>query len=170
MENIKIKKVCNFSASSVHFSVMILPYLKKELEPEKNVITFFERDLEKNIEEILLKINVNNEIKQKILNINWKESIMDEKSIMENIENNLKTNDNLDIIVYGSEDYIDSVNKIIDSMEIKSDKNKCIKVINSYNINEIKKNMKKILNQYSKIINTSGEQNISSFFDVSFTA
>ena len=34
MEDYKIKRVCGFSVSSIHFSMMILPYINKELEKE----------------------------------------------------------------------------------------------------------------------------------------
>ena len=39
MGDLKIKKVCGFNISSIHFSMMILPYINKELEQEKNIIT-----------------------------------------------------------------------------------------------------------------------------------
>lgn len=49
MGDLKIKKVCGFNISSIHFSMMILPYIKKELEAKKDVITILEANLEKNI-------------------------------------------------------------------------------------------------------------------------
>ena len=69
MGDLKIKRVCGFNVSSIHFSVMILPYINKELEAEKNIITILEGNLEKNIKEILSKITLNNEAKEKIKNI-----------------------------------------------------------------------------------------------------
>ena len=63
--NLKIKKVCGFNISSIHFSMMILPYIKKELEAKKDVITILEANLEKNINQILSKLTISDEEKEK---------------------------------------------------------------------------------------------------------
>lgn len=166
MGNLEIKKVCGFSISSIHFSMMILPYIKKELETQKEVITILEGNLEKNINQILSKLTTTDEEKEKILNINWKETDIMESAIEENIRKKLGQNENLDIIVYGSEKYIDNVseiiNKIVDEDLKKNNKN--IKIINCYSIGDFNENLRKILDNHDIMFNTSGEHEIKDVF------
>ena len=56
------------------------------------------------------------EEKEKILNINWKETDIKESAINKYIREKLMENQNLDIIVYGSEKYINNAGKIIDEI------------------------------------------------------
>lgn len=166
MGDLKIKKVCGFNISSIHFSMMILPYIKKELETKKDVITILEENLEKNINQILSKLTITEEEKEKILNINWKETDIKESSIQKNIREKMEGNDNLDIIVYGSEQYINCsgeiINKILDE-NVK--KNKNIKIIDCYSINDFNENIKEILNNHDIMFNTSGEHKIEEIFE-----
>ena len=67
-----IKKVCGFYVSSVHLVTMLLPYLNKQIEEQIEIIPFLEFDLRKNVETILSKIVLNEKDKERILNINWK--------------------------------------------------------------------------------------------------
>lgn len=165
MGDLKIKKVCGFNISSIHFSMMILPYIKKELETKKDVITILEANLEKNINQILSKLTITEEEKEKILNINWKETDIKESSIQKNIREKMEGNDNLDIIVYGSEQYINCsgeiINKILDE-NVK--KNKNIKIIDCYSINDFNENIKEILSNHDIMFNTSGEHKIEEIF------
>ena len=166
MGDLKIKKVCGFNISSIHFSMMILPYIKKELETQKEVVTILEGNLEKNINQILSKLTITDEEKEKILNINWKETDIKESGIRENIREKLIENENLDIIVYGSEKYINTagevINKIVDE-DIKKNNNN-IKVINCYSINVFNENIKEILDNHDTMFNTSGEHKIEDVF------
>ena len=166
MGNLEIKKVCGFSISSIHFSMMILPYIKKELETQKEVVTILEGNLEKNINQILSKLTITDEEKEKILNINWKETDIKESAINKYIREKLMENQNLDIIVYGSENYINNAGKIIDEIvdgNVKKNSKK-IKIIDCYSINDFNENLKEILNNHNIMFNTSGEQNIEDVF------
>ena len=166
MGNLEIKKVCGFSISSIHFSMMILPYIKKELETQKEVVTILEGNLEKNINQILSKLTITDEEKEKILNINWKETDIKESAINKYVREKLMENQNLDIIVYGSENYINNAGKIIDEIvdgNVKKNSKK-IKIIDCYSINDFNENLKEILNNHNIMFNTSGEQNIEDVF------
>lgn len=165
MGNLKIKKVCGFNISSIHFSMMILPYIKKELETQKEVVTILEGNLEKNINQILSKLTINNEEKEKIININWKETDIKESAIKRNIREKLNENSDLDIIVYGSEQYINNAGEIINKI-IKENINKIkdIKIINCYSIGDFNENVKQILDNHDTMFNTSGEHNIEEVF------
>ena len=163
MGNLEIKKVCGFSISSIHFSMMILPYIKKELETQKEVITILEGNLEKNINQILSKLTITDEEKEKILNINWKETDIMESTIEKNIREKLNQNENLDIIVYGSEKYIDNVSEIINKI-VDEDLKKNIKIIDCYRIGDFNENLGKILDNHDIMFNTSGEHEINDVF------
>lgn len=162
MGDLKIKKVCGLNVSSIHFSMMILPYIKKELEEQKEIITILEENLEININQILSKITITDEEKEKILNINWKETDIKELVIKNYIREKLKEKNNLDIIIYGSEKYINNVNEIIKKIEQKEEKN--IKIINCYNVKDFNENIREILDKHDKIFNTSGEYRIEEVF------
>lgn len=167
MGNLKIKKVCGLSISSIHFSMMILPYIKKELETKKDVITILEGNLEKNINQILSKLTITDEEKEKILNINWKETDIKESAIKKHIREKLIENENLDIIVYGSEQYINNAGEIIDkiiSEDVKKNEDKNIKIIDCYSIGDFNENIKEILDNHDIMFNTSGEHELEGVF------
>lgn len=165
MGDLKIKKVCGFNVSSIHFSMMILPYIKKELETQKNVITILETNLEKNINQILSKLTITDEEKEKILNIRWKETDIRGVDIEKNIRKKIEDNENVDVVIYGSEQYINNVGEIINKI-INSNlkKNKTIKIINCYSVNDFNKNIKEILDKHDVVFNTSGEHQIEEVF------
>ena len=168
MGDLKIKKVCGFNISSIHFSMMILPYINKELEQEKNIITILEGNLEKNIRQVLSKITINNEAKEKILNINWKDSDIKKDNIEKVIKSSLLKKENLDIIVCGCEKYNNLANDIIKKVINKNTKNieeKNIKIIDCYTVNDFKENIREILDNHDVMFNTSGEHKIEEFFD-----
>ena len=168
MGDLKIKKVCGFNISSIHFSMMILPYINKELEQEKNIITILEGNLEKNIRQVLSKITINNEAKEKILNINWKDSDIKKDNIEKVIKSSLLKKENLDIIVCGCEKYINLANDIIKKAINKNTKNieeKNIKIIDCYTVNDFKENIREILDNHDIMFNTSGEHSIEEIFD-----
>lgn len=166
MGDLKIKRVCGFNISSIHFSMMILPYIKKELETKKDVITILETNLEKNINQILSKLTITDEEKEKILNINWKETDIKESAIKKHIIEEMDGNDSLDIIVYGSEQYIKCVEEMINKvLDENLKKNKNIKIIDCYSIKDFKENIKEILNTHDIMFNTSGEHKIEEIFE-----
>ena len=53
-----IRKFCNFYVSDVHLSVMLLPYLSKQINEDVKITTIFEKLDKENIEKILDKLNV----------------------------------------------------------------------------------------------------------------
>lgn len=165
MGNLNIKKVCGFNISSIHFSMMILPYIKKELETQKEVITILEGNLEKNINQILSKLTITDEEKEKILNINWKETDIKESAFMKNIRKKLNENDILDIVVYGSENYINNAGELINKIiQENVKKNNKIKIINCYSVKDFNENIQEILDNHDIMFNTSGEHNIEEAF------
>ena len=82
-----IKKLCNFYVSDIHLSVMLLPYISKQLNEDVEITTIFEKIEKSNIAAILDKLNVKN--KEEILNINWFNN-KDTYDKIENTINNIK--------------------------------------------------------------------------------
>lgn len=145
--NNNVEKDCSFYVSDFHLLAMILPYINRELEDGKKVVTILEQDLQKELEIFISKMNLKEETKDKILKINWNKSI-------ENI-NNIESN--TDVFVVGEKNYIDNVNYKIDN---KEEKIKNTKIINCYKVFEFNDNIEEILNKHDKILNTMGEKSI----------
>lgn len=141
------EKMCSFYVSKNHLIVMLMSYLKKNLKEETNLNIFMEDDFEKEINNLIDKIEFNDEIKKKILNKNWKVT-------------NKRINKNLRgiVIVQGSYEYIRKTNN-------KLNKNVKIKLINCYKFEDFEANSREILKTHNKIINTLGEYDISAIFD-----
>lgn len=169
MGDLNVKKVCGFNISSIHFSMMILPYINKEIEQEKSIITILEGNLEKNIKQVLSKITISEEAKEKILNIGWKDTDIRKSNIEKNLKLRLTEEKyNLDIIVYGSEKYINEVNDIIKKFINKNNKileGKNLKIIDCYTVNDFNENIREILDSHDVMFNTSGEHSIEEIFD-----
>ncbi len=155
-----IKTYCNFYVSDLHLSVMLLPYLSKQINEDVEITTIFENVKKENIEEVLEKLNVKN--KEKILNINWFNSNKDKnEEIEDTIKNNLQKKKQNVVIIGGNEDYINENNSMIFELLNNVENINNIKVINCYNIEEIKSDMSEIVKQYDGILNTSGEIGIN---------
>ena len=168
MGDLKIKRVCGFNVSSIHFSVMILPYINKELEKEKNIITLLECNLEKNIQEILSKITLNNEAKEKIINLNWKATDVEKTNIEKALKQKITKDKDISFIVYGREKYINEANIIVEKILIKYKKfleDINIKITNCYTVDDFKENVREILDKHDLIFNTSGEKKIEEIFE-----
>lgn len=163
----KIKKVCGFYASDMHLSMMMLPYINKEIKENKKMIMLLENNLKNNINQILYKWKISDEEKEKILDINWE---IKNTYKYENIEKILKNNieENINIFIVGKENYINATNENIKKYYEKNLKklgNRKIKIINCFEINEFNKNIKEILDTHDMIFNTSGEHEIEEIFN-----
>lgn len=160
VEQQNIKKLCNFYVSDLHLSVMLLPYLNKQINEDVEITTIFEKIKKEDIEIILDKINIKN--KEKILNLNWFNSDNDNYEKIENIiDKNIKNNKKITIIIGGNKNYILENNKKIYNYFSKNNiEKKEVKIINCYNVEEVGTNMKSIVEEYDGILNTSGEVEI----------
>lgn len=156
---LNIKKLCNFYVSDLHLSVMLLPYLSKQINEDVEITTIFEKMNKENMELILDKLNVKN--KSEILNINWFNGSKDtNEKINNSIEKSIKNNRKNTIIIGGNKEFILKNNENIMNMLSKTNCNADIKIINCFNVEEIGNEMKSIVTKYDGILNTSGETNI----------
>jgi len=157
-----IKKFCNFYVSDVHLSVMLLPYLSKQINEDVKITTIFEELDKENIEKILDKLNVKN--KEKLLKINWFNKTNNcnvNKEIEATIISNLNSDNKNIIIIGGKRNFIlENNKKVLQYIEDNNNSLDEIKIINCYDINENDVNMKAIVENYDGILNTSGEMNI----------
>lgn len=162
-------KVCGFYVSSIHLVTMILPYLREKLYSEIKFETFFEYNLNENINNILAKLIINEEDKQKILKINWKNTKIKKYSAIEKglkyvFENNKK----ITLLISGSQKYIKEINYILDKFFNKySNKisDRKITIINCYEVTEFDDNIREILDEHKYILNTSGVHKIEEIFE-----
>ncbi|MBQ2938043.1 MAG: hypothetical protein IJE05_04100 [Clostridia bacterium] len=148
-ENESKEKLCLFFASDYHFEMISLPYINENLKLNKNVIVITENDLNKTVNELLSKINLKSEDKEKLTKIDWDSNDLNKfKEIKKANEDGKETI----IFVKGRENYIESINKNIDNWINVED----TKVINCYDVNEVQDSVSNIAKRYGKILSTSG--------------
>ena len=153
------EKLCSFYVSNAHLVTMLIPYLSRKIKEGNNFIIFTQNNLENEVEMLLSKINIKEEEKQKIRNINWKKSLYQENVIKEKLENNIE---NLYIIINGDNEYVEKINEKVERINEKNQKN--ITIIDCYEVLQVNQEINKILNNHDKILNTSGEKEISEVF------
>ena len=165
---INVKKLCGFYVSDWHLTAMLLPYITNKLQKNEKINTILNKDIKTNMEELLLRINIEKNEKDKVININWKNNY---KASYEELDNYMikianEKEKNI-IIVVGTKKEIDNINKNIDKWIINNIallKNRNMSIINCYNVEEFNNNMKEILDEHDYILNTSGEHEISDMF------
>lgn len=143
VENNKIEKLCCIYVSDFHLEMILLPYINAHIN--ENIVIITEEKLEETVKILVSKMNLKEENKEKVLNLEWngkKYKTIENKSI---------------IIIIGNKKYIENKNN-----EIREENYDDITVIDCYNFEEIKQDMDKIINDYSKNLNTTGFGNIKS--------
>lgn len=153
-----IKKICNFYVSDLHLSVMLLPYLSRQIDEDVEITTIFEKLNKENMELVMEKLNVKN--KSEILNINWFNSCKDtNEKINNSVEKSIKNYKKNTIIIGGNKDFVLENNEKIMSIINKVNSKTNIKIINCFNVEEVGNEMKSIVSKYDEILNTSGIAN-----------
>ena len=99
------KNACAFYASDYHMEMIMLPYINENFKNKKNVYVFTQNNLEETIKHLVKNVNINKDIKEKVLNINWKNE--DESKYKTLIEDKSESI----IFVKGNENYIEKINK-----------------------------------------------------------
>lgn len=152
-----LTKLCSFYVSDWHFITMLLPYINKKINEQSKIATILEKDIKQNVETLVEKLNLKN--KEKILSLNWR----NKEQIRSKI-NKLEKNQELIILVNGSKEFIENQNKKLTRyFETHLIKNN-IKIINCYEVMEFNGNIQDILDKHDKILNTSGEKEITEVF------
>lgn len=143
VENNKIEKLCCIYVSDFHLEMILLPYINAHIN--ENIVIITEEKLDETVKILVSKMNLKEENKEKILNLEWngkKYKTIENKSI---------------IIIIGNKKYIENKNN-----GIREGNYEDITVIDCYNFEEVKQDMDKIINDYSKNLNTTGFGNVKS--------
>ena len=140
-----------------------MPYINSKIDEKTKVITILENNIEENIKVLMKKLNLKN--KNEILGIRWTSIDSKKYTDIENILNTeiTKNAENI-ILISGNKNYIEiinnNINKWLEKANIKS-----IKIIDFFEVTEFNNNIVNILDGHDKILNTSGEREISEVFD-----
>ena len=153
-----LTKICGFCVSDWHLVTMILPYVNQKIDEKAKVSTILEKDLEKNITTLLEKLNLEN--KEKILKINWHKNDQ-----IKNAINGMQKGQEIIIIINGSKEFIDKQNMKIEKYYSSHLMTNNIRIINCYQIVEFEGSITQVLDKHDKIINTSGEKEITDIFE-----
>ena len=161
-QKIEVSKLCSFYVSDWHIVTMLLPYINNKINENFKIIPIFENSIKNNIDILVNKLNLKN--KEKILNLNWNEVDGIKYINVKNLIKEYKEGELL-IIVNGTKEYIEIVNKNISKYLEKNKNNLKIKIVNCYEVNEFNNNIQEILDKHDKILNTSGERKIEEIFE-----
>lgn len=160
-----LKKTCSIYASDLHFATMIFPFVVKELKCNTLVKTILEKNELQNISKILENIGLNDFEKEKIKTIDWhKSSVNKIKACLGLIEKELQKNTSIDLLVCGSNFFVEKVNKVIDlwlknNLEKIENSFSCLNIINCYSFDENFDNLN-FINSYDYILRTAGIEEI----------
>ena len=137
----KIERTCLFCASDYHLEMILLPYIKDRLD-KYNFLIFTENNLEESINFLLTKVNLDEKDKEKIINLNWKNT--DEIKFKQ-----LEKNKNLHIIINGCFSYIKYINN-----RIKEFRNKELEIVDCYHVGDSDVDILEISKKYNSVLNT----------------
>ena len=105
------ERTCAFYASDYHFEMITLPYIEQKLEEDNKIVILTENNLEETIKTLISRINLKENKKKSIFNINWKN---DDLNKFKEIKKYIEKNENLIILIKGKENYIKNINEIIE--------------------------------------------------------
>ena len=141
------QKVCSFYISEFHLLTIVLPYINEKIKEQNEIALILQKDISTNVKTYLENVKNLDIDDEKIKRINWK------KSNYEKIDDNFKGKN---IILIGSKDYIEDINKKLESIEGIQE------ILNCYKVNEIER-IDKILLSHNKILSTKGKKDVKKF-------
>ena len=134
-----LNKYCLFYVSDFHLEMILLPYIKDNLQKSKiTIIT--EEDLSTSIKILMDKVNLEDTQKEEILNLDWSNNFF--KIEESNFDKNI-------IILNGKVKFIKEKNDEIKRMNLKN-----VDVIDCYNINKFNVDISEIKKEYDGVLNT----------------
>lgn len=135
VQNKDAEKACCFYVSDFHLEMILMPYINEKIEEDITILT--ERNLRESLEVVTSKMNINEEHKQKILQLDWNGSE--------------KIKENSNVIIIGSKNYIEENNKQIKNLNP-------VTILDCYNFEDEKNNMNDIVKNYKNTLNTLGKK------------
>lgn len=164
-----VRKTCGFYVSEYHMATMLLPHIVTKVEKGVKIDTILNNKIKKEIKELVSKLQINDITKAKVLNISWENAkVKDFSDIKDYMEKIIENNNDIEIIVNGTKQEIENINKNIEywlDMNIDKIEGIHINIINCYEVSEFNSNINSILNEHEYIINTSGEYPVESMFE-----
>ena len=163
-----VEKTCAFYVSDAHLAAMIIPYTNKQMQKNNIIETFLENNLKQNVEALLSKLILNEKIKNKIKNVNWKsyklqKYLIEEEKII-NIINN--KNKEINFLISGNIEYINNINNILNRVfEKNKTTHKYIRIINCYSVDLVDNNIQEIIQKHDTVLNTAGIKKIEDIFE-----
>lgn len=127
-------RACLFCASDYHLEMILLPYIKERLEKEKFFI-LTQNNLEDTIKILLNRINLDQKVKTKILNLNWNKKNISNENINE-----------ATVIINGDYDFIKKMNCELN--------NKNVKIIDCFHIGDRNVDIENLSKNYDYVLNT----------------
>lgn len=156
------KKMCSFYVSDVHLITMLLPYIAAKIEERKAVYTLLEDNLKPIVKKLLAKTNLNETLKKEIMNIHWEQKIRYKYKDFEVEMKEIKAEE-INFILMGKEQYRQiyhsNIQKYFEKQTVK------VNIIDCYEVLEFNQNIQEILDSHDKILNTSGEKEITEVFE-----
>ena len=133
----ELKKICCFYVSEYHLEMILLPYIKNNLDKYK-ILIYTEENLLESVKLLLERINLSESEKEKILKLNWAGDALKNE-----------TNDNVKkiIIINGDINFIKKVNKQIE-------KRKNLNIVDCYKVTDVNPEISSIRDNYDEILNT----------------
>lgn len=160
MEEKILTKLCSFYVSDWHLITMLLPYINKAINERIEIATILENDIKTNVETLVEKLNLKN--REKILSINWNKN--KGNKFLKDLQT--KENNKILIIINGNKEFIKESNrKLNEYLNKKIEKYKQIKIVDCYEIVEFNGSIVEILDTHDKMLNTSGEKEITDVFE-----
>ena len=145
-----VEKICSFYASEYHLEMIMIPYINKKIEEKADVAIITEKSLTRTVKDVISRINLNKKRKNEILKIDWENNKVE-------VINKIKHSKEFSIFVIGSLDYIEKINKKIESLDTSIK----IKIINCFNIEDVQARMTDIVSKHTKVLNTTEEKEIA---------
>lgn len=161
-----MRKICSFYAGDCHLATMMLPYLVKKVKTDVQINTILDKDMEKYMKELLERINIEEEIKEKIQAINWKNSQINQTEVEKFLKGKLKPNTETIIITTIQDDnpIKEKINQFIKmNLDFIIKNNIKVNLIQCYEVSRLK-DINKIINEYDFVLNTSGIHEIKEVF------
>lgn len=139
-KDITIENICCLYASEFHLEMILVPYIRKNMDNYKIVI-LSQKKLEDSVKIVLDKINIESLYKKQILNLNWNNDFLN--------NNQLRKNDHIIFIINGDEKYKNTLKNEILNINVKRKI-----IIDCIDINEVNPKIIDISNNYNAVLNT----------------
>ena len=162
---ISLRKTYGVYASKTHLATMIFPFIKNEIKNGAIIKPILEKDISYEIGYVIKNVALKPNLKKIIENIDWKQTNIEKiKNVLAEMEKLLNSNNNINIVVQGSNLFIEKVNELIDlwtkiNIKVLENSKTTINIINCYNFEDNKK-INDLNEKHEFILKTSGIEEI----------